>query len=339
MNKRFFICCLFFTVLFSMCRVDSFAQARIGASNQNYISVATSKDQTFSNAYQVQLDVLGILRNYPNWSLGMILLQPITNSEGKTFPFTKLKLKLSAVNGTTFQQIGSGTTPIPLSTPGTQSLLINSSKYALSTEWYEFYKSIVFTVDLVLEGGTYMDALKSWQAYSLNIAFVLLDRNGNELGRSSAVNGMQIRPDGSYQSPASYGIQVQDNARSALLELKTMNDYANGASVSYANGLSVTAATPYAIQVRMGSANFSSGKNSLPVSVANLNLIPATGGTGGSITLSETAQTILNGGAMTSSSQLYRYNVRYFTKANDARLNNAVPDSYSGLVIYEIIPQ
>ncbi|RZK15491.1 MAG: hypothetical protein EOO86_16600, partial [Pedobacter sp.] len=87
---------------------EIFAQARISASNQNYISVANSKDQTIANTYQVQLDVLGFNRNYPDWSLGMILLQPITNSEGKTFPFNKLKLKLSAVNGTTFAQIGSG---------------------------------------------------------------------------------------------------------------------------------------------------------------------------------------------------------------------------------------
>ncbi|WP_316851336.1 hypothetical protein [Pedobacter agri] len=334
--NRYLLLTLFCLLLFSG-RI--FAQARISASNQNYISVSSSKDQTIANTFQIQLDVLGFNRNYPDWSLGMILLQPITNSEGKTFPFSKLKLKLSAVNGTTFAQIGSGTVPVPISAPGVRSMMITSSNYPLSTGFFGFYDIIVFKVDLIIEGGTYMDALKSWQAYALNMAFVLLDRNGNELGRSSAVNGMQIRPDGSYQSPVSYGIQVQDNARSALLELKTMNDYANGASVSYANGLSVTAATPFAVQVRMGSANFSSGKNALPVSVANLNLSPSTGGTGGSIKLSETSQTILNGGSITGSSQVYRYNVRYFTTANDARLINAVPESYTGIVIYEVIPQ
>jgi len=317
---------------------QALAQPRIGASNQNYMQITSSQTQTFSNAYQVQLSLEGNNKSYPNWSLATVLNQQITNSEGKTLPYNKIKLKLSAINGATFQQIGSGTTPVPLNATGMQAFLISSSNYPLTNGNEEFYKNIVITVDVILEGGGYLDALKTWQAYSINLAFVLLDKNGTELGRSSAVNGMQIRPDGNYTTPASYGIQIQDNARSGLLELKTMADYTNGASVSYANALTVTAATPYAILVRTSSANFSAGNNILPVSVVNLQL-SAGSSAGATVALSETSQTVGSGGSSTTNAQAYKYNLRYFTKASDSRLMNAVPNNYSGILIYEIIPQ
>ncbi|SES12076.1 hypothetical protein [Pedobacter rhizosphaerae] len=319
--------------------VNSWAQPRLSASNQQYMEVRSSQTQTFSNAFQIQITLEGNNRNYPNWSLGAILNQPITNSEGKTLPYGKIKLKLSAVNGATFQQIGSGTTAVPLSAPGNTALLINSSNYALKNSNSDYYSQIIFTVDVILEGGTYLDALKTWQAYSLNLAFTLLDNRGAELSRSSATNGMQIRPDGTYTTPASYGIQVQNDAKSGLLELKTMNDYLNGASVTYTNGLTVTAATPYAIQVRSSSANFMAGSKALPVSVVNLQLSSASGSSSITIPMAETAQTIGNGGTTTTSAVNYKYHIRYFTKANDSRLINAVPDTYSGIIIYEIIPQ
>jgi len=318
---------------------QAFAQPKIAASNQTYMQVSSSQTQTFGNAFQLQISIEGNNKNYPNWSLGAILNQPISNSEGKVLPYGKIKLKLSAINGATFQQIGSGTTPVPLNSPGIQSLLISSSNYPLSNGNDEYYKNITLTVDVILEGGSYLDALKTWQAYSLNLAFVLLDNRGAELSRSSATNAMQIRPDGNYTTPASYGIQVQDNARSGLLELKTMNDYVNGTSVSYANGLIVTAATPYAVQVRTSNAYFSAGSNTLPVSVINLQLSAAGGSGSGTIALSETSQTLGNGGSNTANAETYKYNIRYFTKANDSRLINAVPNNYSGILIYEIIPQ
>lgn len=315
------------------------AQPRVSASNQQYMEVNSSQSQTFTNAFQVQISLEGNNKNYPNWSLATTLNQAITNSEGKTLPYSKIKLRLSAITGATFAQIGSGTTPVPLNAPGIQALLINSSNFPLKTSNDEFYKQIVITVDVILEGGTYLDALKTWQAYSMNLAFVLLDNNKSELGRSSAVNGIQIRPDGTYTSPASYGIQVQDNARSGLLELKTMNDYVNGASVTYTNGLTVTSATPYAIQARTSNANFTAGSKTLPVSVINLQLSAATSTSSYTIGLSETSQTVGSGGSNNTSAQAYSYNIRYFTKTNDNRLINAVPDIYSGIVIYEIIPQ
>ncbi|UKT62969.1 hypothetical protein [Pedobacter mucosus] len=333
---------LFSSILFSigLCFfTNAVAQPRISTSNQMYMQVSNSQTQTFNNAFQVQISLVGFLRNYPNWSLAAILNQEITNSEGKTLPFSKIKLSLSAVTGATFAQIGSGTTPVQLNAPGIQSLIINSSKLPLQNDGFEFYKQYVFTVDVILAGGTYLDALKSWQNYAMNLAFVLLDNKGVELARSSAINNMQIRPDGTYTSPATYGIQVQDNARSGLLELKTMNDYVNGTSVSYANGLTVTAATPYAIMVRTSNANFSAGTKTLPVSVVNLQLSAVSTSGSYTIPLSETSQTVGSGGTNTSSAQAYKYNIRYFTKANDSRLINAVPDNYSGILIYEIIPQ
>lgn len=338
MNKHFFSVAVTFVLLLGF-TVNAWAQPRLSASNQQYMEVRSSQTQTFSNAFQIQITLEGNNKNYPNWSLGTILNQPITNSEGKTLPYGKIKLKLSAVNGTTFQQIGSGTTAVPLSAPGNTAILINSSNYALKNDNNQFYSQIIFTVDVILEGGSYLDALKTWQAYSLNLAFKLLDNRGVEISRSSATNGMQIRPDGSYTTPASYGIQVQNDAKSGLLELKTMNDYVNGASVTYTNGLTVTAATPYAIQVRSSSANFSAGSKTLPVSIVNLQLSAATGSSSITVPLAETAQTVGQGGSTTSSAVSYKYHIRYFTKANDSRLINAVPDTYSGILIYEIIPQ
>lgn len=314
-------------------------QPRLTASNQMYMEIANSQTHTFSNAFQVQITLEGNNKSYSNWSLGAILNQPITNPEGKTLPYSKIKLRLSAVNGATFQQIGSGTTAVPLSAPGNTALLINTSNYTIRNGPYDFYSQIIFTVDVIIEGGTYVDALKTWQSYSLNLAFNLLDSRKAELSRASAINGIQIRPDGTYTPAATYAIQVQDNARSGLLELKTMNDYVNGASVTYSNGLIVTAATPYAIQVRTNSANFVAGSKTLPVSVVNLQLSSATSSAAVTVPLAATAQTIGQGSTSTTNAVGYKYHIRYFTKANDSRLINAVPDTYSGILVYEIIPQ
>lgn len=337
--NRYIIGIIFGSLLTLMVQRESTAQIRMGASNQQWIAVSNSRDQVFSNTFQIQIDLDGQNVSYPLWNLGMVLNQPITNSEGKTYPFNKIKFRLSAVNGMTFQQIGSGTTAIPLSSPSMSALFINKSNAPIANGNGEYHRQVVFTVEMLLEGGSYMDALKSWNNYVINLGFVFYDRDGRELLRSSAVNSMQVQPNGSYESPASYAIQVQDNARSGLLELKTMNDYVNGAAVNYANGLTVTAATPYAIQVRTGSAQFSSGHNSLPVSVVNLSLSAANNSGMSTITLSENNQTVLRAGSSTSTSELFRYHIKYFTKPNDSRLNNAASETYSGIVIYEIVPQ
>ncbi len=318
---------------------DAATQPRISASNQNFIQVSSSQTQTFTNAFQVQISLVGVSQNYPNWSLAASLNQEITNGEGKTLPHNKIKLSLSDANGTTFSQIGSGTTPVQLNGPGIRSLLISSSKVPLQNSSSEFYSQYVFTVDVTLQGGTYLDALKSWQNYAMNIAFLLLDNKGVELARHSAVDGIQIRPDGTYAPPATYGIQIQNNARSGLLELKTMNDYVNGASVSYDNGLIATAATPYSIMVRSSSANFNAGTKTLPISVVNLQLTSTNNSGFYTTPLSESSQTVGIGGTNTASAQAYKYNIRYFTKANDSRLINGAPDNYSAILIYEIIPQ
>src|SRR5690606_32281987 len=191
---------------------------------------------------------------------------------------------------------------------------------------------------ILVDGGIYLEALKSWQEYNLNVVFSLRNRQNQVITSYPASVRMQIHPDDQPPTGPTYSIQINGTANDALLDFNSVAHYAEGVSKTYNNGLSITSSTNYAVQVRTLTPTFQATSSTVPVGTVRLKLKQANGNKEQTITLSPEPQTVISGLAPTGS-QAQLFNIRYFTQPNDARLLNAKPDTYKATIMYTLIPQ
>ena len=306
-------------------------------SNSNWIKLSSYAGSTTFNAFRFSINIRGNNINYPNWSLVVRANPPISNSEGKTFDPSKISIRINQISGgPTLADVGASKTPIPLSF--NDVYIVNRSKFPLKNGSDEYYKKYTFDFDILIAGGSYLEALKTWEQYRMFLTFSVLGANDKVITQSSSDVGMQIYPDDMPPSEPTYGIEINSNARNGLLEFKTMTDYVNGVEQTYQNGLSVTSTTSYAVQVRSLKNNFEADANTLPVSTVSLEIKdPNNSGVGGTKPLSENDQTIFR--ATNPNKKARLYNIRYFTQPNDERMIYAKPASYETTLVYTLVPQ
>ena len=306
-------------------------------SNSNWIKLDSYNGSVTYNAFRFSINVRGTNINYPNWSLVVRANPPISNSEGKTFDPSKISIRINQISGgPTLADLGASNAPVPLSF--NDVYIVNRSKFPLKNSSDEYYKKYTFDFDILIAGGTYLEALKTWEQYRMFLTFSVLGANDKVVTQSSSDVGMQIYPNDIAPSEPTYGIEVNSNARNGLLEFKTMTDYVNGVSQTYQNGLSVTSNTSYAIQVRSLKTNFEADSNTLPINAVSLEIKdPNNNGVGGTIALSENAQTVFRTTNPNKKPRLF--NIRYFTKPNDDRMIYAKPASYETTLMYTLVPQ
>ena len=333
-NKFLVVVITFFSIVLFNAQI-LFAQVT-SESNSNWIKLTSYAGSTTYNAFRFSINLLGPNINYPNWSLVVRANPPITNAEGKTFDPSKISIRINQVSGgPTLADLGANQTPIPLSF--NDKYIINRSNFPLRNGPNEYYKKYTFDFDILIEGGSYLENLKSWSQYILSLTFTVLRANDKSITQSSPQTFMQIYPNDAPVEPT-YSIQVNSNARNGLLEFKTMEDYVNGVSQTYENGLSVVSTTDYAVQVRSLNTNFEAGTHTLPVSAVSLEIRdPINSGVGGTIALSENAQTVFSATNSTNNPRLF--NIRYFTQPNDERMMNAEPANYETTLMYTLVPQ
>src|SRR5690606_11892043 len=119
--------------------------------------------------------------------------------------------------------------------------IIPNSQYAIRTGSQHLNNNqLRFSFDIIVEGGSYLEQLKSWQNYVMNMEFTFTSSVVNP-SKTNRVIQFQIHPDDTPPIAPTYGIQINSNARNGLLEFKTLSDYVNGVSQTYPNGLLVTA--------------------------------------------------------------------------------------------------
>jgi hypothetical protein len=292
---------------------------------------------SFQNT-NVQFDLNSNNLNVQNWSLLVRSNGPIKNSRGITIDPSKLSIRINEIkgNGPTIQQIGASVVPIPLSLVNVP--VFQNAKAPLYTGPYEYYKQFIISFDVILAGGEYLTALKSYETFYINLSFSLVDANKKVISTSNMGIPTQIYPLDSPPVEAVYGIAVNSNASVGVLEFKSISDYVNGVSQTYVDGLSVISSTPYEVQVRTLSSNFESGTNRLPVSTVKLQISDRNNAsTGGTVTLSESQQTIFN--ATNSGTQPRLFNLRYYTTPNDQRLIQSKSSDYRAIVTYTLIPR
>lgn len=287
-----------------------------------------------ANAFGFRIHVNGPI-NIANWSLKTRVLQNI-NYNGKVFDLSKIRIKINKITGDgyTLQSIGTSNPEIPLSLADV--FIIQNSKKPISESGY---KQIYFSFDIYVVGGGYLQEFKSWDNHPFDLLFSLETATGQI--SSSQTNGSRLRiyPSGTPPVDPVYSIQVNSDATNGMLEFKSISDYVNGVSQTYANGLSVISNTPYALQVKAQSTAFESLDSSIPLNTVSLNLKATNNNSvAGTVQLSNTAQTIINS-VINSGTQARAFDIRYFTSLGDTRLQNAKPDTYKTTLIYTMIPQ
>lgn len=300
-----------------------------------FVSLNSYSGSVTPNAYGLQIHLYGPNINVANWSMMVRVLEPVKNGEGKIMDPSKISLRINNIsgNGPTLQEIGTNNAPVPLSFVETP--IFRNSQAPLRTGPLEHYKQMLFSFDVIIAGGSYLEALKSWSNYGLSVMFVLRDVHDQLISQSSHTLQMQLYPTDTPPTEPTYSMHINNNARDGILEFSSINDYVNGVSQTYSNGLSVVSNTPYAIQVKTLTPSFESAQQSMPVNYVSLQL--SSGNLSGTIALSENPQSVLTG--LNSTSQPRLFDIRYFTQPNDERMLKLMPDTYRATLIYTLIPQ
>lgn len=304
----------------------------------SFINVGSYNGVTVPNAFTYRININGNNINHPNWALMVCANPTITNSNGKIMDPSKISIRLNNVSGgPTVQSIGASQTPFPLSF--VNQPLFTKSNYPIKHGVNEYYSQYVFSFDIIIKNGEYLQELKDEKSYyKLGLTFTVLKVSGELLTQASIPIEIKIYPLDTPPITPTYSIQVNTNARNGLLEFKTLSDYVNGVSQSYSKGLTITSNTPYAVQVKSLTTNFESGSLTLPVNTVSLEIKdPGNINVGGTIALSENVKTVFNATNLNTQPRLF--DIRYFTQANDQRMLNAKPANYQSTLLYTLIPQ
>lgn len=303
---------------------------------------------TNPDAYTVTFAANGNL-NIPHWKLSARLKQNVVSDDGKyTIPSTKISFQPISTTGQSYpnpipsiSQIGAPLN-VYLQDSG-EVFLIPDSNAALynNPQTPNGYYNLQLKYSITLIGGSYLGSFPAWIGFTAPVEFTAYDQNNAIIGRVSHDFRFQIGSitDAPPTAPE-LSLKVNMNAANGVLEFKTMQDYSNGTSVTYTDGLLASSNTNFQIKVRSLQNDLqSTAGNSIPVDVIHLTL--ASTSTGSQrifpIVLSAANQTLVQ--TNTDATMSYRYDIKYFTLPQDARLINAKSDDYTTTLQYEITPQ
>ncbi len=329
------------SIVFILLTTFIFGQFSINAHNTGWIQVNGSNGVVAKNAVVIQLHVNGPI-DIKKWSLVGKAISPIVNDQKKEFPVNKFQLKFSgyktqqyyAENYPTIAQLGIIQSNIPMNF--SPVYLINTSPFNINIPTPK-YGSIELFYDVVIEGGNYLNSLKSWNNYLTQMEFSLLNEFGNMIGTSPVSISMQISPNGNFDPVPEFSIMVDGAASNGELIFRTMQDYKNGVSKEYANGLMVTSDSPYEIQVSSLSPFLQSNlSDNLQLSSIKVQLRDnATNQLSNVIRLTNFNQTLISNPTKVNSK---KYNIIYSTSPSDDKILSSKPGNYSTPLLYTIIP-
>ncbi|WP_313376482.1 hypothetical protein [Chishuiella sp.] len=328
-------------ILFSLFSTFSYSQFTINAYNGGWIPVSSSSGATVSNVGVIQLHLSGPL-NYNSWSIVARVTSPIVNSDNKVFPVEKLSFKYNtystqqyyAENYPTITQLGVIQNNISMSF--SPVYFIKNSPLAITIPSGK-YGGIQLSYDVVIEGGNYLNNLKSWNNYPIKLEFNILNEFGTVIATSSYSVEMQISPSGNYDTTPTLAITLSTAAINGELVFNTIQDYKNGVTKEYQDGLNVSSDTPYEIQVASVNEYFqSTSSDNLDLSSIKVQLKDTeTGAISNQVNLANYNQTIYSSSTKSTSKN---YNIIYSTSAEDQKILNSKSGNYTTSLQYTIIP-
>ncbi|MEG0696393.1 hypothetical protein [Algoriella sp.] len=330
-----------FVSFFLMTSLFVSAQFTLNSHNNGWVQVNGSSGVTVKNVVVNQLQMNGPL-NIKNWSIVGRVVSPIVNSEKKEFPVGKLKLQFNtytaeqyyAENYPTINQIGVIQNTIAMSF--TPVYFIRNSPLVINPPSGRF-GSLKLNYDIIIEAGTYLNSLKSWNNYPIRLEFSLLNEFGNVISTGQFSIDMQISPSGNYDPAPTVSIAVDGSASNGELIFKTMQDYKNGVKKEYPNGLIVSSDTPYDIQVSSLSQYLqSSTSGNLDLNSVKVQLKDSdTNKLSNTVSLSNYNQSLISNSSKTASK---KYTIIYSTTPSDSKILNSKPGNYAATLLYTITP-
>lgn len=337
-HKVFSLILSFFVLILSVQQSYAQKNAKITTNLSSGFIHLTSYNGVTNQAFNFQVAISPNNVNIPNWALMVRLKEPIRNREGKVFDPSKISIRINRItgDGPTIQQLGINNAPIPLSL--TTIPIVSSSAWPLSTGPNQYHRQFVISFDIIIAGGSYLEALKTYSQYKLNLDFLILNTRGDVLSEDGKFVEIQAYPTDVPPIDPVYSLKINPDVSNGLLEFKSIGDYVNGVSRTYTNGLSVISSTPYALQVKTQTSAFESSTSSIPVNTVSLNLKDPNSSLGGTVALSDNTQTIINNASNNGTQERF-FNIHYFTAPNDVRLQNAKPATYQATLLYTLIPQ
>lgn len=321
-------------------------------SSNNYLGVYTYAGYISNNAYELKFEYNGANLNVPNWRISARLTSPILEVNGNNvFPADKISFIPTNVQGNaqplptpTISQIG-----IPSSIPlnATSEVFIvprsNAPLYYINQNPNYFFLQLSFNLEIA--AGAYLGELQggyTQKKYIMNLEFTAYGSNNEVINKERKSYTIDVfKLSGTPISTNKYSIQVTGGAQNGYLELRTIDHYMNGNSVSYNNALKLSTNIDYQVTAYSIPAQFSSTSGyNLPLSTINVLATPTDPNSVYSvkpIELSTIPQTIIDGRS-TKEVPIF-FDIKYFTKPNNKDLIKAKPDEYSTNLIYEILPK
>lgn len=324
------------------------AQVTFTSWSNNYLQINSYNGNNHPDFYTATLAGNGNI-NMPHWKISVRLKQAITSSNGQyTIPANKISFQPVSATGQahpnpvpSFAEIGA-----PLNVflqEGAETFLVpqsNAPLYNMPTQQNGYY-NLQLKYGITVMGGAYLGTYPAWTTFTAPVEFTAYDQYNNIIGKMNHNFQFQIGTlSGTPPVTQEMSLQVNMNAANSLLELKSMQDYNNGTSVTYPSGINVSSNTNFQIKVRSLQSHLQSNAgNSIPVSTVHISLLPLNSAnqTVFPITLSVNSQIIAKGN--TSQTTSYTYDIKYFTLPQDEQLINAKPENYSTTLQYEITPQ
>ena len=317
------------------------------ANNTGWINVTSYNGKIQENIFYLRINIDDKVK-YPNWSLKVRANSVIKNSENKIIDPSKISIRLNRIeNGPTIGEIGVSTNPIPLSL--SDKFIFEKSNIPLERNLqYSSNNQWVFAFDIIVvgdEGLNYMDALKGYDDFMLNLTFTVIAANKSILTEPSAGVLLRIYPQDTPPSGPEFGFEVNANA---TLNFNTPEQYTRQVENNPINSwVNVTSKNSgYVIKVKTNNPNFElirndsgvSGDATIPVNVVNVEMQSAGSGTSqGAKTLSSTtAQTLFIG---TKNNNPQKLPVRYFiTKTEAEKLATKTSGEYKAILTYTLEP-
>lgn len=303
-----------------------------------YITVRDYGGTTASRVNSIQIHFAHESMLEPGWHLEFILTDPIMNTSGKEFPAEKLKIRwnnhtLTGNQSISISDLGIITTPMSLSYFGYQNLILNSGLQKSNPGVF----MLELSLDILVDGGAYLQEFDSWNEYSFNIEYRLQDHTGQIITSNTRRFLMQVKPVGTPPVDPDFSLQISPNAKNINLDFTSLQDYRNGKSVHLPGALQVSSSAPYEIVVRANTEELFSAQNErLPLDIIQITASAHPGIQSRKIQLKDQDQNIITGTQPAEPQK--NFDIRYFTAPNDQRLLDAKPTNYSTILIYTLQP-
>ena len=327
--------------------LSCFSQLRFSSWNSGYIQITSYNGNSSTEALTARLSGTGNF-DISNWKLSAKITQQISSYDGKyTIPANKISFQPSSTNGQqtptktpSFTEIGAPLTVIMQENveafliPNSNSPIYNNSA---NGSYYDLQMKFNFTVI----GGAYLGEFPAWTEFAVPIEFIAYNQGNAVIGKTVEYYKIQIgKITDAPPAADEMSMQINLSASKGVLEFKSIQDYSNGASVTYTDGLSVKSNTNFQIKVHSTNNILQSATgNTIPIDVVNLTLLAGSNSNQRitPIILSTANQVLVK--TNTSTLTTYKYDIKYYTTGQDQRLISAKSDDYATTLVYEITPQ